>query len=353
MTEIGDAIGTASEGSLLARAASPPDAGGDKGHFHEQACLNCGTALVGPHCHGCGQQAHLHRSVGGFLHDLFHGALHIEGRTWHTMPLLALRPGQLTRRYIDGERRRFVSPMALFLFSVFLMFAVFTALGITPPPDLGRGRVAPNLELARQTVLEEREAARAALAALPPGASGRAAAERRLAEAEADVEGVARMGDIGSGIAALEGVSLTGIEAIDKGLIEKWRKNPSLMLYKLQSNGYKYSWLLIPLSVPFLWLLFFWKRRFGGYDHAVFVTYSLAFMSLLFVALSLAGMAGVPSAALVLAGLLLPPLHIYRQLRGAYALSRFGALWRLAVLLMFILVVIVLFLEALLVLGAF
>ena len=41
----------------------------------------------------------------------------------------------LTRRYIAGERARFVSPIALFLFSVFLMFAVLNLTGM-----LGRHR---------------------------------------------------------------------------------------------------------------------------------------------------------------------------------------------------------------------
>ena len=53
--------------------------------------------------------------------------LHFDGKFWRTLPMLAWRPGELTRRYIDGERARFVSPMALFLFSVFLMFAVFSS----------------------------------------------------------------------------------------------------------------------------------------------------------------------------------------------------------------------------------
>ena len=34
------------------------------------------------------------------------------------------KPGELTRRYIDGQRASFVSPIALFLFCVFFMFAV-------------------------------------------------------------------------------------------------------------------------------------------------------------------------------------------------------------------------------------
>ena len=73
----------------------------------------------------------------------------------------------------------------------------------------------------------------------------------------------------------------SGIAFLDRA-IEKWRENPSLMAYKLQANSYKFSWLLIPLSIPFVWLIFAWRRRFKAYDHAVFVTYSLCFMTLLF-----------------------------------------------------------------------
>ena len=48
---------------------------------------------------------------------------------WRTLPMLAARHGSLTRRYVHGERARFVSPLALFLFSVFLIFAVFESVG--------------------------------------------------------------------------------------------------------------------------------------------------------------------------------------------------------------------------------
>jgi hypothetical protein len=138
---------------------------------------------------------------------------------------------------------------------------------------------------------------------------------------------------------------------LDHG-IDKWRENPSLMAYKLQANSYKFSWLLIPLSVPFVWLIFAWRRQFGAYDHAVFVTYSLCFMTLLFVALTALGQLPVSGALLVFATVLIPPAHIYKQLRGAYALSRFSALWRTMILLVFIVIILVLFLDVLLVLGA-
>ena len=106
-------------GAVVARAV---DGAGPAGHgAHGGACRNCGTALIGAHCHACGQAGHIHRTAGALFHDILHGVFHFEGRTWHTLPLLFRRPGEVTRRYIEGERVKFVSPMALFLFSVFLM----------------------------------------------------------------------------------------------------------------------------------------------------------------------------------------------------------------------------------------
>src|SRR3954469_12312683 len=121
-----EGVGEMITGGLLARSVEPA-AGEASGHG--EACLNCGAALVGGLCHQCGQPAHVHRTIGAFWHDVAHSVLHFDGKIWRTLPLLAWKPGELTRRYIAGERARFVSPMALFLFSVFLMFAVFSLVG--------------------------------------------------------------------------------------------------------------------------------------------------------------------------------------------------------------------------------
>src|SRR3954469_11640769 len=120
-----EAVADAVTGGLLGRAVEPRagEAAAD-GHTNEKNCLNCGTALVGSYCHTCGQHAHAHRTLRAFAQDFLTGALNFEGKTLKTLPLLAGRPGDLTRRYINGQRARFVSPLALFLFSVFLLFAV-------------------------------------------------------------------------------------------------------------------------------------------------------------------------------------------------------------------------------------
>ena len=352
MTEIVEALGTAAEGGLPARAVEP-GAGEKGGHTGETLCLNCGAELDGPYCRMCGQRAHVHRTIGAFFHDLLHGVFHFEGKTWRTLPLLALRPGELTRRYIAGERARFVSPMALFLFSVFLMFAVFQLVGISTPDDLGQPvQIGTGESLEQQ--LARLRVGREAMADDNPAT---AIVDRQIAALEQRIE---ETSDPEGKVVLMENESKgsrltfqrTGIVLLDRG-IDKWRENPTLMAYKLQSNSYKFSWLLIPLSVPFVWLLFAWKRRFGAYDHAVFVTYSLCFMSLLFVAIAtLAQVPALPGGILVAAATIIPPVHIYKQLRGAYELRRFSALWRTMILLLFISIVLTLFANMLLVLGA-
>jgi hypothetical protein len=124
---------------------------------------------------------------------------------------------------------------------------------------------------------------------------------------------------------------------------ETAKKNPQLLFYKMQSNAYKYSWALIPISVPFVWLLFFWRRRFKMFDHAVFVTYSLTFMMLLGLICGILISFGPTEP---IGGLLLtfyPPIHMYRQLHQAYETSRFGAFWRMCLLSVFAMTALTLF----------
>lgn len=355
-----EAVGQIAEGGLAARAVENEHGEGGagaatKGHFDENECLNCGAAITGSYCSQCGQKAHLHRTLAAFSHDLIHGVLHLDGKLWRTLPLLMFKPGEITRRYIGGERAKFVSPMAMFLFSVFLMFAVFQLAGITTPTNIEQSAdFRPDLTQAQANAQRQIDDAQASLAELAPDDPEREEAERRLQELEAAATGIGQLTDVlDRGDNSEVSFNGTGIKSFDDGVIKKWRENPSLMLYKMQNNSYKFSWLLIPISVPFVWVLFFWKRRFKIYDHAIFVTYSLAFMSLLYLTLSVLGIMGVPSAMVVLAGVFLPILHIYKQLKYGYELSRRGAFWRTISLANMILFgVVFIFLWLLLLLGA-
>ncbi len=146
----------------------------------------------------------------------------------------------------------------------------------------------------------------------------------------------------------------TGIALIDHG-IDKWRTNPSLMAYKLQSNSYKFSLVAdpavgplrlaaLPLAPPFRNL-----RPLGLRD--LFARLYDAFLRRTCVLLSGLGIKRRGFADHRRRSL--PPIyHIYRQLKGAYGLTRFSALWRTTVLCAFIFVILFLFVDVLLVLGA-
>jgi hypothetical protein len=356
MGEEFEAAGQFATGALLARSVdSPPASAGPQRDAAHGICLNCGTALVGAHCYRCGQSGHVHRSLGAIWHEILHGVVHFEGRMWRTLPMLAWRPGELTRRYIAGERARFVSPMALFLFSVFTLFATLSILGISPPSDFGTSNAELVTGIGEQRTTIERRRERAVTRRDDPALSPQ---ERQKAASD-----IARFDEAAAALDRVQPVLVqnvpdnmtfrSGWKRLDKG-IEKVRQNPGLAAYKLQANSYKFSWLLIPLSVPFVWLMFAWKRQFRVYDHAVFVTYSIAFMSLLFIVLTLfgavfpgdTGMAIVSTVAMIA-----PPLHIYRQLRGAYALRRRSAIARTLVLCVLINVIAALFIVLVLGLG--
>ena len=353
MSDIPEAIGTVVAGAALARAVEP-HAGEklDHGHIAERNCLNCGAPLVGPYCKECGQHAHLHRTIGAFLHDLSHAVLHLDGKFWQTLPLLVFRPGRLTRRYIDGERAKFVSPMALFLFSVFLIFAVFIALGLSPPEEINPQYSVDEQAKAVVSALEQRKTElEDQLAGLPKDDPGRAAVAQGVAQVEQQIKDASEFkASLSGGLNLSVDKPNTGNARLDEGLA-KWRKNPGLMLYKLEANSYKFSWLLIVISTPMVWLIFAWRRRFGLYDHAVFVTYSIAFMSLFFLAIGLAGLAGVGSAILVPLGMLAPLAHLFVHVKGTYEISLLSALWRTTALVVFIGVALALFAVSLVMLG--
>ncbi len=321
----GQALGEAVEGAIVARAIAPMTGEtppGD-GHTHENACLNCSTSLIGSHCHSCGQAAHVHRTLGAFFHDLLHGVFHFEGKIWRTLPMLAFRPGDLTRRYIDGQRASFVSPLALFLFSVFLLFAVYhqTEEGVQIEAQVsvadGKGKA-----VAGEDALKKRIAGlRARRAALVAKGEDTDAVDGEIESPQAALDILSEVKAPGSS----DGENFSDIKTLNDA-VKKFRANPGLIAYKAQSYAYKYSWALIPISVPFLWLLFPFSRHFHLYDHTVFVTYSLSFMTLLGSLAMVVSAIGLPAIAGFL--MLLPPLHMYRQLRGAYGTSRLGGLLR-------------------------
>ncbi|WP_235968875.1 hypothetical protein [Brevundimonas huaxiensis] len=129
-------------------------------------------------------------------------------------------------------------------------------------------------------------------------------------------------------------------------------QNPDLAVYKLQQTMYKFAFLLVPLSIPFVALLFLWKRGFTLYDHGVFVLYSLTFMAMLLMLMVIAGTFwGTFGLVVINLAALSIPVHMFAQMKGAYSLSWFSALWRTIALLVFCNIVVGLFITAIVYLG--
>ncbi len=306
-------------------------------------CRNCGASLNGPFCAACGQKGRLRRSLRGFGGEFASGLFNFEGKVWRTLPLLLWRPGDLTRRFIEGERARFVSPAAMYLFSVFLMFAALSFTGSTDTSAIGRD--ARESAERKQAVVRSLEGERARRVA---NRESIAEIDPLLKASRAELETLERLAR-GRGVVQLDGLSESNLPPWLREPIVRANRNPERAVTSILDASSKYSWLLIPLSLPFLWLLFPFSRRFRMFDHAVFVTYSLSFMMLLVIAGSLLAVGGMPGLIVVLA--LLPPFHMYRQLRGAYRLGRWSAGLRTLALLIFCLVAIILFALAVVAIG--
>jgi hypothetical protein len=448
-------------------AVGQPPTKGKKHHKPAQDCQNCAAKLIDEYCHACGQHGHIHRTVAHVIEEVLHGITHFDSRTWRSLPMLAFRPGTLTRAYVMGKRARYVPPFAMFLFSIFAMFLVFAFSGgpkfVTDPAADRVEAIRDAEENVRDFAADAREAQSevaaaeknladlraaatpdpgeiggatgelaAARAALENAQRSEAGAKRDLATANtlpqvtgqpavvfdseqerldalaelkkarneniksgnsvgtvainvaenavktAKVEPKAASGppqkaptpteksgdeaknriqlEIGTGDATSkleitqqdgQGVSAQTSNNIMEMLKDSMRrgdfivtpwpeinekiksktKNPDLFLYKLQNTAYKFSFMLVPLSLPFIWLMLFWKRGVTMYDHAVFALYSLSFVSFVFLMVSLLGH-WFPTGPLVGWASLIIPVHLFFQFKGAYQLKWFSAFWR-------------------------
>jgi hypothetical protein len=361
VSEASSGIGDIFTGGILAREVDRAGVGqgGEAGHgAHDGAggaCPNCGATRAGPFCQQCGQSGHIHRNIVGLAHDILHGVFHFEGKFWNTLPLLAWHPGDLTRRYVHGERAKFVTPMAMFLFSVFLLFAAMNRLTMPDVSGAAAGMAKAKVEMgkaAKQSAenlagLQKQRQAR--LAADPHFDT--ADLDKKIRAEQADIQAMSQIssrlpgngdaddGDTDSdndkGHGLLTG-SNRGVHSDIPWLDRQLRgvnDNSALYIYKMKDASYKYSWALIPISLPFIWLMFFWKRDVGLYDHAIFAIHSLSFMMMLAVGLIGLYLLGISQAWLWVAWCCVPPVHMYKHLKGAYRLGRFGAAWRTFTLL--------------------
>src|SRR5688572_18590531 len=79
-------------------------------------CLNCGTFITENFCPKCGQK----KEVGtltwhSLIHEIFHFFSHIEKGFLYTSYRLLIRPDKVIGEYIEGKRKKYFKPIALYL----------------------------------------------------------------------------------------------------------------------------------------------------------------------------------------------------------------------------------------------
>ncbi len=96
----------------------------------------------------CGQETTLHPPTLLEFAQQFGGAyLSTERALWRTLGLLLLRPGELTRRYLGGQRKHYILPLRLYLttsVAALLLIRLIFLAQVAPALDKARFDVAPN-----------------------------------------------------------------------------------------------------------------------------------------------------------------------------------------------------------------
>lgn len=248
-------------------------------------CPNCKTTLAGAWCYHCGQRGEeYHRSIWKLTWEAIEGLVDLDGRIWQTLPRLILRPGKLTRDYLDGHRAVQVPPFRIFLIVLLMVFFA------------GSLDISKNGQSFKLAAPNSPEAAKV----LSP--------EMRK---NLDVE----LGDAKASAWLKERLtySLDHQDAFFAAVVD-W--------------GQRFAVLMLPIAALMLSVLFLFKKNVYVYDHLIFSMHSLSFQGLLLTAVFLSGLAVTWGPQL----LWLSPVHLFLHMRGAYKISIIGALIRMFLL---------------------
>lgn len=166
-------------------------------------CKNCNAEVNGKYCAYCGQKVYTDedKSVKKLFGEAVHFITHFEGKFFTTLKTIFRHPGKLSRDYSNGLRQKYYKPVSLYLLLVvlYLVFPLFSGLNMEM-------KYYKNVNLTGAYINGQIE---------------KKIQEENLTEAQ---------------------------------LTEKFHQ-------KSQSTSKVLLLLLIPFTVPLLWLLYFYKKR--------------------------------------------------------------------------------------------
>jgi hypothetical protein len=87
-----------------------------------QSCKNCGHSDSGTYCSRCGQRfADISKPMKEIIGDLV-GIFNLDASIFKTIKPFLFKPGFLTKEFLDGKRKKYLSPVRLYLFLSIVFF---------------------------------------------------------------------------------------------------------------------------------------------------------------------------------------------------------------------------------------
>ena len=98
-------------------------------------CKTCGNRFQGNYCSHCGEKVyHAHdKRLAHFLEEAFHFITHFDSKFFRSLFLIFARPGLVALEFSEGKRKRYFSPVSMFMVGVviYLLFPVLQGMNIS------------------------------------------------------------------------------------------------------------------------------------------------------------------------------------------------------------------------------
>lgn len=119
-------------------------------------CVNCGAELKGKYCEECGQPAHPTRiKLRDLWNDFMGRFLSLDTKYLRTIKDLTLRPGVVSKEFVNGNRVRYIPPVSYFVIMLAILFLLLPVLGMSFSEMLNATQ--EDLELAGEVTESQRK----------------------------------------------------------------------------------------------------------------------------------------------------------------------------------------------------
>lgn len=96
-----------------------------------EKCINCNSTLSGNYCSSCGQKGIIKRlSIKTFFEDYLSRLFGMDTNFLRTLRDLSIRPGQVGRSFIRGNRVKYIGPVGYFFLITTFLILTYQFLGI-------------------------------------------------------------------------------------------------------------------------------------------------------------------------------------------------------------------------------